>query len=248
MLKEELEKINFKIVESESRYVFDGHAVPRVTEILSAMLHEEYIVKWANSLGFKHKGYMATLNEASTKGTYSHNAIEKFLIHNELPEYDSLPYICANVVKNTFGSFLSWWDAISSVNDVEVVFVEKKLSCKWFGGTLDALFKINGKYWLIDFKTSNHLSYRYSLQLAAYRYMLRECEGIEVDGCLVLQLDKTSIHFTEQVIDLSLDDHLKYINKCEDGFMALLYAYYMRVEIENSYNTLFKNKRRSNND
>ena len=49
------------------------------------MIFEEYIPVWANSLGFKHKGYRSALKEAADKGTYTHESIElslqiKFLL------------------------------------------------------------------------------------------------------------------------------------------------------------------------
>lgn len=235
MIKDELEKINCKILISGDRYLYDGESVPRVTEILSSMLHEEYIVQWANNLGFKHKGYRATLNEAANKGTYTHLSIEKYLQSGIEPDYDSLPNLCQETVKNTFASFLSWWKAISSKNDIEIVYQEKKLVCKWFGGTLDLLIKINDKYWLLDFKTSNYLSYKYTLQLAAYRYMLKEICGIDTDGCIVLQLSKVENRFMEQVLDFNEDDMISYMNDCEETFLSLVYAYYRRKDIEQQY-------------
>ena len=40
-----------------------------------------------------------------------------------------------------------WWDDINNGNEVELIFSEKSLLCKYFGGTLDCLLKINGKYY-----------------------------------------------------------------------------------------------------
>ena len=50
--------------------------------------------------------------------------------------------------------------------------------------------RINGKIYLIDFKTSNHVTYKYYLQLAAYSKVLREKENINIDGVIILQLNK----------------------------------------------------------
>ena len=46
---------------------------------------------------------------------------------------------------------------LDNFNKVEYVYVEHKIVCKWFGGTLDALFKIDDRIFLIDFKTSNYI-------------------------------------------------------------------------------------------
>ena len=57
----------------------NGNFVPRVTEILSTMIHSDALMYWANSLGFKGIGYRATLNAAAKVGTVAHEAIELFL-------------------------------------------------------------------------------------------------------------------------------------------------------------------------
>ena len=56
--------------------------------------------------------------------------------------------------------------------------------------------------------------------------MLREVEGIEVGGCLVLLLDKQSPKFSEYVLDFSNDEHKKFIEECEETFMSLVYSFY----------------------
>ena len=53
-----------------------------------------------------------------------------------------------------------------------VIETEKQLVCPYFGGTLDCLAEIDGRIYIIDFKTSNHITYKYFLQLAAYKYMI----------------------------------------------------------------------------
>ena len=40
-----------------SPYHYNNIPVPRVTEILGKTIHEDYIVKCANYLGFKHLNY-----------------------------------------------------------------------------------------------------------------------------------------------------------------------------------------------
>ena len=46
-----------------SPYNYNNIPVPRVTEILSKTIHEDYIVKWANYLGFKHLNYQDELDK-----------------------------------------------------------------------------------------------------------------------------------------------------------------------------------------
>ena len=39
---------------------------------------------------------------------------------------------------------------------------------------MDGCYEINGRKYIVDYKTSNHVTFRYFLQIAAYRYILRE--------------------------------------------------------------------------
>lgn len=222
-----------------NKYQYNNHCVPRVTEILSAMLHEEFLMRWANSMGFKHKGYRALLKEAAEKGTYTHKAIEDFLKDGIEPNYNSIPYLARSTVENTFGAFKSWWDIINQNNKVEVIFTEERLVCKYCGGTLDCLLKINDKIWLIDFKSSNHMSYKYWLQLGAYTYMLQDNKNIKPDGCLVLMLNKENPIYAENILDFSNEIHKKFMDDCIVEFLFLVISYYGRLSIESKYKQIF---------
>ena len=80
-VKELLEKIkDLEIRNStKSNYSIDDKRVPRVTEILSSMMHEDNLMNWANGLGWKRISYRAFMKDSQDKGTYSHLAIEIFL-------------------------------------------------------------------------------------------------------------------------------------------------------------------------
>lgn len=235
-----LKNMNNSIKQEEDWYQYGRNKVPRVTTILKEMLHEEYIAQWANSLGFKRMSYSAALREASEKGTYTHNAIEKYLKKKELPDMESIPFPARDAVRNAFEGFLKWYNIINKLKETRLVFSEKKMSCKYFGGTLDCLMVINGKLWLIDFKTSNHVSYKFFLQLSAYLYMLKECEDIEVNGgCLVLMLNKNEPTFKEYVIDFSNKEHLEYMNHCKETFLSLVYAFYNKRKAQERFKEIF---------
>ena len=60
----------------ESEYYFKGHKVPRVTKIIQRCNHNDGLMYWANSLGFKHQSYGNVLNEAATIGTQCHENID----------------------------------------------------------------------------------------------------------------------------------------------------------------------------
>lgn len=220
----------------KSPYEYNGRSVPRVTSIISSISTSNGLMYWANSLGFKNQSYSKTIKKAADIGTQCHNSIDLFLDNNY--EYEP-PYDIYPAARFGYESFLKWWNDIhAGVNKIEVIYHEFSLACKYFGGTLDGLYRINGKIYLIDYKTSNHITYRYCLQLAAYRYMLREELGIEIDGCIILQLSKNDISYNEFVLNLSDPDQLSYMNQCEHAFLSITYAYYNIMNVENGYNAL----------
>ena len=222
-LLEEIQEVKLK----ENKYFHNGIPVPRVTEIISKMISEEYLLHWANGLGFKHQSYKKTIDAAANLGTESHDLINRFLTGNISPS-SNIPYL----------GFRKWWMDINASNEVKVVGAEQELTCPYFGGTYDLLVEINGLLYLVDFKTSNHVSYKYFLQLAAYKYML-ELQGYKIDGCIILQLDKKEIKYTEYPLIFSNPIHLDYIQKSLNTFLSLVYSYHNIYQAESMYNNIF---------
>lgn len=222
------------------KYYYNKSPVPRVTEILSSMLHEDYLMTWSNNIGlYQKKKYKDVLNIAANKGSYVHSFIEDFIMNNKEPDVDKVPCDMRDEVKNAFDSFLLWWEIITKNNKVEIIYSEHTLTCPYYGGTLDLLIKINDRIFLIDFKTSNYPSYKYFLQLSAYRYCLYNYENININGCLILMLDKRSISFDELVLDFNIEEHYQFISYCEQSFLSILYAYYNRLKVEYHYGLIF---------
>ena len=235
-----LKKVNMEELGLETdRYQYQGYSLPRVTEIISSMLHEDFLMVWANNLGlYKRKKYKEELEQAATKGSYVHDAIEDHIQNNKELDLDTVMAGYRTEVSYAYGSFKAWWKIISR-NNIKVIMQEYKLICPWFGGTLDLLIEINGRVYLLDFKTSNYSSYKYFLQLAAYRYILREFYGIEIYGCGVIKLNKKAIDFEEFIIDKSDKDYEDFMNLCEKTFLSLVYGYINRVFVERQYKNIF---------
>lgn len=231
----EKEMNHFNLQFEDTIYEYYGIKVPRVTHILSSMLHEDYLMEWANAMGrFKHIDHTVVSEEAATVGTYTHKSIEDFLREKKQPDFEIIDRQYKTKVYNAFSAFLRWWSIISQ-HDIEILMIEQPLVCEYFGGTLDLLIKIDGKIYLVDFKTSNHLSYKYHLQAAAYRRMLFTEFGITIDGVIILQLSKYNSTFREQMITLSDYDQLQYMNECDRCFLSLVYGYYNRLTVENGF-------------
>lgn len=223
-------------------YTFNGQPVPRVTEILSSMLHEEYLMRWANVIGlYKRQKYENVRQQAADIGTATHDLIEQS-IQNELFTLsidDKFTLDEKQKITNGVNSFLLWYNKLKENNIVNVLGIEQRLSCPWFGGTYDMLVEINGKVYLTDFKTSNYVSYKYCLQLAAYKYMLN-LQGINIDGAIILQVDKNEVAFEEYVLNFDNIEHLQYINLCTETFLSLVYSYYNRIRVEKGFKNIFK--------
>lgn len=222
----EVLKLNTNL-SSSGRYVYNNHDVPRATEIISKMIHEDGITQWANSLGFKHIGYNKALGEAADYGTKAHKGIEYYLKNKTIPL--DTPQIILD-------GFKLWWDKININNTISILGQEHKLVCEWYGGTYDLLMSVNGIPWLVDFKTSNHVTYKYFIQLAAYNRILRDIENIILGGVVILQLDKNKPKYTEYVLDLSNEGQRNYFSICERTFMGLLYSYYHIHYLEENLN------------
>lgn len=216
---------------SSTYYNQEGIKVPRVTEILDRMIHSDGLMYWANSLGMKGIRYRDFMRTAANIGTAAHNAIEKFL-QEKYQTLDNIPFL----------GFMMWYTLLTQEMGIpiEVIYIEHKIACTWFGGTLDALLKIGDKIYLVDFKTSNHVTFNYFLQLAAYRYMLKHIEGIDVDGVIVLQVSKEEPSFNEYLLDFSIKEHLDFMIHCETTFLSLVYAFYNVYYAEKGFKTIFQ--------
>ena len=224
----DIDELEF-IYKDKNSYEYNGIQVPRVTAVISSMMHSDSLMYWANSLGFKHQKYSEVINEACEYGTNTHKGIELFLKGESIP--NETPY-------HSMNAFLQWWNTISNNNELKILGQEQTLVCPYYGGTYDLLLSINNKPWLIDFKTSNHISYRYYLQLAAYNRILRDDININLGGVLLLQLEKTRPVFHEYTLDFSRQPAVEYFNTCEKTFMSMLYSYYHLKYLEKNFNKI----------
>lgn len=222
-----LQEVN-EIQLREKKYFYNGIAVPRVTDIISKMISEEYLLYWANSLGFKHQSYKKTVDEAARLGSEAHDLINKFILGENFNS-NNIPYL----------SFRKWWTDINSNCTVKIIGTEQSITCQYFGGTYDLLIEVNDKLYLVDFKTSNHISYKHFIQLSAYKYMLEQ-QGYIIDGCIILQLDKKEILYNEySIICWNNIEHKNFIDDCQNTFFSLVYAYYNIFNCQNIYNEIF---------
>ena len=84
--------------------------------------------------------------------------------------------------------------------------MEEKLVSEWhqFGGTIDLQARVNGKFSLVDFKTSNGLWPEHVIQLSAYRALMMEVGAGEPEEVYILHLPKEKGEFhPKRFYDLS---------------------------------------------
>ena len=230
MITEELlSYIDFNINDKSNRYYnSEGISVPRVTEILSSMMHSDTLMIWSNNLGLGGLKYKKELEKAALYGEQTHKCIELYLKEKTKSENNI--------------AFLGYilWESVLNQKDIFIkpILIEERLTCEWFGGTVDAVLDINGKLYLVDFKTSNHVTFKYFLQLAAYLYMLKR-RNMHIDGVIVLQLDKHEPGFNEYLLNFSNENHKEFIDQCMQAFFSLVFAYYNIKRVENNYNQIF---------
>ena len=87
------EIVEFPNIDTDRYYNDDNISVPRVTDILSTMMHSDALMYWANNLGLKGIRYTSALHKASYIGTVAHNTIEEFLRGKlKVIETDNIPF------------------------------------------------------------------------------------------------------------------------------------------------------------
>ena len=65
-------------------------------------------------------------------------------------------------------------------------------------------------------------------------------QGIEIEGCIILQVDKKKPSYEEYVLDFNNQEHKTFIDLCLNTFFSITYAYYNRVQVEQQFKNLFR--------
>ena len=233
-LEDYREKVNF----GKGHYFYNGEPVPRVTEIISRCTHEDYLMSWSNSLGFRHQPYKKVLQAAADYGTATHSALETYIKTGKMDP--SAP-------KAPIDAFERWWKSIhENYKKVKVIGQEFQLTCPYFGGTYDMILSLDGVMTMVDFKTSNHITYKYFLQLAAYWFMLdyNKKLNIKLDRLIILRLDKVRPNYETFMIDLRNAEHREFFEDCREAFLAMVYAYWVDNSVSRKFD-LLKSKKKS---
>jgi hypothetical protein len=155
-------------------------------------------------------------NDAGLVGSVVHGLIEDFLQGKKIPNQSD------PAVVNCWNIFLDWW----KTQEYEVVELEKKIFSKKhnYAGTLDLVLKDKqGNLVLADIKTSNHISFDYTLQLNAYKYAYEEETKQKIAKGLIIRLPKKDSKIEVKELPLS-----------REMFNAFLGAKYLMLAMESN--------------
>jgi hypothetical protein len=171
----------------DARFYYDtnGEFVPSVTTILEAYPKDAHFFKWLKEVGTDAD---AIRDEAGRRGSVVHQLTEQYDNGEEVS--------LLNMDGNLQYKMLEWsmferYVEFSTRFKPEIIMSEQNFvnSFLGFAGTLDRVIKMNGLTYLIDIKTSNVVHDSYWLQLAAYRELLLQNKGMEVDFVGILHLN-----------------------------------------------------------
>jgi len=163
-------------------YELKGKKLPSVTTIIGRFKNAIGLIIWSNQLGLKGLNYFDELKKAADTGSSLHDLAELFILKKEyeLPD-DPIAIHC-------FQQFIEWWESL----DCEVIWTEKKYTSKKLnvGGCPDLLVKKDGKYILVDLKTSKAVYSDMLIQLSCYAELIKENDGIEIDRAVIVRFPK----------------------------------------------------------
>ena len=169
-------------------YRRNGDYYPSVTYVLSYYPKGKFFEDWLKKVGYASEHIV---KKAAEEGTQVHELAEEYLNGAELNFLDERGRPQYNPdVWQMFLRFVDFWETYNpKLIESEVHLFSDELKV---AGTCDMLCEIDGKLWLIDYKTSNHVQTTYELQTAVYGQCYEECFGKKIDRRGILWLKSKS--------------------------------------------------------
>jgi len=169
----------------DSRYYRrNGQYYPSVTYVLGYYPKGKHFEEWLKNMG-RSADYI--VRKAAEDGTMIHEMAESYLNGEEVnflnqygnPQYDP-------DIWQMFLRFVEFWETYNpKLIETEVHLFSDELKV---AGTCDLICEIDGKLWLLDLKTSNHIQTTYELQTAVYGQCYKECYGVDIENYGILWL------------------------------------------------------------
>ena len=158
-------------------------------------------------------------DQAADKGTLVHDNIEKWLNGDAYEENEQL-----SIFRNI------WLKENYTLIATEIPIVWYNID-KGFGGRLDILAYRDGKFYILDNKTSKSLHQGYGMQVGAYAKAVEQMSGIKTEGASIVHLPDTSVMKEYQLKEFKRRGNLvalKDLDKAFNHFLILLEQYYNR--------------------
>ena len=227
-------------------YDYQGIGVPRVTHILNQCINRDFLIMWAAKLG-KQK-YFIEKNNATTIGSRTHELIDEFLSTGRFAEniFYKIPPSLKKSVSIAFDNFKEWMNELANKGYFisDIIAMEKPITCPYFGGTIDCICRINGKVYIVDFKTSKQISPEYLLQVCAYMWVCNSgyVDNIpHIDGIGIIRVDKETKHkYDDLFLNYSVPWQADIINRYISDFGILLQSYYTILSMESEFSGIKK--------
>jgi len=179
----------------DSRYYKrNGQYYPSITYVLQYYPKGRHFEDWLKKVGYASEHIV---KQAGEEGTQVHSLIEKYLEGNTLNFLNEKgnPKYSAGVWQ-MFLHFVEFWETYNpTLIEAEIHLFSDEIKV---AGTCDMVCEIEGKRWLIDFKTSNHLHLTYDLQTAIYKKCYEECFGKGIDNYGILWLKSSKRRFNKE--------------------------------------------------
>lgn len=195
-----------------------GDRIPGTTTVIGRFKDSGGLIQWAYKQGREHGDLSArgkdaprhlydVSGKAADIGTAAHSMVEAH-INGDDPEAALSALMgegedFATKARSAFNAYLEWAsmtriELLSNYQEIQLVSEEYQ-----FGGTPDAIGRINGKVVLIDWKTSNGVYQDYLIQLAAYKHLIengvrmdtREPLGLTIEGFHLCRFAKEHADF-----------------------------------------------------
>ncbi len=149
---------NVEQFKEQAGYVIGGRWYPRVTKVLE--IKSKPALYWFYGEAPSYKAAKAITENSAKEGTLVHEVVEKLMV-GETPE---IPAAIAPAVRG-FQEFFA-----TNKIDIKPEHVEKRIfhPTHRYAGTIDTMATIDGKFGVLDIKTSQAIYRDYNLQTSAY--------------------------------------------------------------------------------
>lgn len=191
-----------------------GEEVPSATTLLK-IINKPALVKWANYLGFTRRDVSAALEESSILGTMVHSAVEAIISRMMFIFIPTEKFNNKYEIYAYLNSFFNWFNK----HEIEPIFQEKEFVNDLYGGTLDFYGKVDGKYTIVDFKTSKQVRLSMFIQLALYCILLEE-KGYEVERVEIVLCNPVDKLKAKSKTRKELESYIKFAHKLVEFYHA----------------------------